>query len=69
MTAPIIPHDWTAREALAVYEFIDALRDEIWRRYDVQLVELLSTERSINPEDWESFAVNEDLDDDPIKIS
>ncbi|MCF6356075.1 MAG: hypothetical protein L3J26_13415 [Candidatus Polarisedimenticolaceae bacterium] len=63
MTTPIIPHNWTAREALAVYEFIDTIRDEIWRRYDVQLVELLSTEHSTNPEDWASSVVNEDLDE------
>ena len=41
----LIPDYWSAEEALAVYEFIDALRDEIWSRYDLRLIELLRAER------------------------
>jgi len=45
MTHPAIPDDWTPEQALAVYEFIDALRDAIWSRYDRQLVELMQQDR------------------------
>ena len=45
MTPPRIPDDWSSREALAVYEFIDEIRDAIWNRYDLQLIELMKEER------------------------
>ncbi|MDZ7751711.1 MAG: hypothetical protein U5S82_08625 [Gammaproteobacteria bacterium] len=45
MTHPPIPDDWTPEQALAVYDFIDDLRDAIWSRYDRQLVELMQQER------------------------
>ena len=48
----IIPDHWTAYEASAVYEFIDAIRDEIWNRYEIQLVETLQAECSSDPADW-----------------
>jgi hypothetical protein len=64
MIMPNIPDDWTPREALAVYEFIDAIREAIWTHYNTQLIELLSADRSTNPEDWECAANTEDLDDE-----
>ncbi|MDZ7751320.1 MAG: hypothetical protein U5S82_16930 [Gammaproteobacteria bacterium] len=45
MTHPPIPDDWTPEQALAVYDFIDELRDAIWSRYDRQLVELMQQDR------------------------
>ncbi|MDZ7750145.1 MAG: hypothetical protein U5S82_20750 [Gammaproteobacteria bacterium] len=45
MTRPPIPDYWTPEQALAVYDFIDDLRDAIWSRYDRQLVELMQQER------------------------
>ena len=51
----VIPEYWTAEEALAVYDFIDAIRDEIWSRYEMQLIDIIQTERSTNPADWESY--------------
>ena len=63
MTLPIIPNDWTAREALAVYEFIDAVREEIWRQYNAQLQEHLRTECSTDPADWESLENRADFDE------
>ena len=50
-----IPSDWTAREALTILEFIDGIREEIWIRYRIELVELIKSERSTNPADWEGF--------------
>ncbi len=51
MTTPIIPDHWTAREALAVYEFIDGIRDEIWDRYGLQLQELMQDDIITGPEE------------------
>jgi len=39
-----IPDDWSAQQALAAYELLDALRDRIWDRYKLQLIELLAPE-------------------------
>ena len=37
-TAFPLPEHWTPDEALAVFEFLDALRDHLWQRYgpDIQ---------------------------------
>ncbi len=36
-----IPDDWSAHQALAVYEFISDLQQHIWDRYELQLFELM----------------------------
>jgi len=48
----MIPDYWSPREALAVYDFIDGLRDEIWNRYELELIKIMQAERSTNPADW-----------------
>ena len=45
MKLPEIPQHWTPEEALAVYEFIDAIREAIWQRYQLQLIEQMREER------------------------
>jgi hypothetical protein len=45
MTQLPIPYDWTPEQALAVYDFIDELREAIWTRYGIQLTELMREER------------------------
>jgi len=40
-----IPDDWTPEQALAVYDFIDEIRDAIWGRYELQLIQLMKEER------------------------
>ncbi|MEW7979303.1 MAG: hypothetical protein AB2813_05720 [Candidatus Sedimenticola endophacoides] len=45
MTQSPIPDYWTPEQALAVYEFIDELRDALWARYEVQLIEQMQDER------------------------
>ncbi|MCF1457634.1 MAG: hypothetical protein AB2814_00565 [Candidatus Sedimenticola endophacoides] len=45
MTQSPIPGYWTPEQALAVYEFIDELRDALWARYEVQLIEQMQHER------------------------
>jgi len=63
MTNPIIPRDWTACEALAVYEFIDTIREEIWSRYGSEMEAFIKTDRSTNPDDWESLENWNDFDE------
>ena len=36
----IINADWSALQALAVVELLDDLREVIWRRYELQLLDL-----------------------------
>ena len=64
MTVPIIPEHWTAREALAVFEFINTIQDEIWNRYGLELGEIFQAEISTNPEDWRSSESLDDFNDD-----
>ena len=59
----MIPDDWSPREALAVYDFIDGLRDEIWNRYELELIKIMQAERSTNPADW-GDETSEDPDDE-----
>jgi hypothetical protein len=40
MTPPQIPDYWSPEEALAVYAFIDDLREHIWARYGLRIQEL-----------------------------
>ena len=50
-----IPEYWSAREALAVYEFIDDLRDLIWNRYASELQELMMAERKTVSDDFDEY--------------
>ena len=59
----MIPDYWSPREALAVYDFIDELRDEIWNRYELELIKIMQAERSTNPADW-GDEISEDPDDE-----
>jgi len=52
MKSPLIPDHWSAQEALAVFEFIDEIREAIWCRYGLSISEQLQAERSTPPEDW-----------------
>jgi hypothetical protein len=41
---PPIPDYWSAEQALAVYEFLDGLREQVWDRYGEQLTERMRLE-------------------------
>jgi hypothetical protein len=43
----LLPDDWTVDQALAVVEFLDDLREQIWRRYEIVLYERMREERQI----------------------
>ncbi len=48
-----IPEHWSAREALAVYEFVDELRELIWIRYGPELQALLQAEQQPETDDFD----------------
>jgi hypothetical protein len=39
-----IPEYWSAEQALAVYEFLDALRAQVWDRYGEHITEQMRRE-------------------------
>ena len=41
---PQIPDYWTAEQALAVYDFLDDLRERVWDRYGEQITERMVVE-------------------------
>ena len=48
MTTPVIlhlPEDWTAQQALDIYELLHELADGIWDQYETPIIELID-ERS-----------------------
>lgn len=57
--APIIRDDWTAQQALAVFELLDELRERLWQKYGLDIQTLLRDERSNCP------ALEERNTDDP----
>jgi len=50
-----IPNDWTPEQALAAYELVDTLREAIWSRYELQLIEQMQQER------LSTFPVDDDV--------
>jgi len=40
MTTPFIPDYWSPEEALAIFDFIDNLREHIWAHYGLRIQEL-----------------------------
>ncbi len=55
MTNILFPDHWTAHEALVVSEFLDLIDNAIWARYGTEMLEVLSTEYTPDPPDWECF--------------
>ncbi len=41
-----IPHDWSAEQALAVWEFLDAVTRRVWKCYEPQVVEYLKNDHN-----------------------
>jgi len=40
-----IPQHWSGEQALAVWEFLDSIAGIVWDRYELQLIELIQSER------------------------
>jgi hypothetical protein len=64
MIPSIIPENLSGREAMLIYDFITAIQDEIWNRYEVQLLEIIRAEYSNDPADWGNPENCENLDDE-----
>jgi hypothetical protein len=64
MIPSIIPENLSGREAMLIYNFLSAIQDEIWNRYEVQLVEIMRAEYSTDPADWGYSENRENLDDE-----
>jgi hypothetical protein len=45
----LIPADWSAEQALAVFELLDDLREVIWHRYHIPIQTLLREQRCPEP--------------------
>jgi len=41
---PDIPDDWSPEQALAIYQFLDALRERVWDGYQDQIIAQFRTE-------------------------
>ena len=58
-----IPDDWSAEQALAVYEILAELQQLIWDRYELQLYELLrpDVEQERDTDQLDLFAFNDEI--------
>jgi hypothetical protein len=52
----LVPAHWSPEQALAVFELLDDLREQIWQHYQLQLLELLHEQR-LPPEDCASLSL------------
>ena len=50
-----IPDYWTSEQAMAVFEFIDEIRDEILVHYQLQIARQMKEERCYDLERCEEF--------------
>ncbi len=57
-----IPDDWSPEQALAAYELLDALRERIWDRYQLQLIELLAPDTDqLDTSQLDLFELNDEI--------
>ncbi len=57
-----IPDYWSAEQALAVYEFISELQQQIWERYELQLFELLRHDlEEVDSDQLDLFEFNDEI--------
>lgn len=57
-----IPNHWSAQEALAVYQLLNDIAEQIWERYDHQIIELLRPELDRDDdEQLDLFDFNDDI--------
>lgn len=50
-----VPDYWTSEQAIAVFEFIDEIRDEILSCYQVRIVEQMKEDHCYESEHYEEF--------------
>ncbi len=57
-----IADDWSPEQALAVYELLDALRERVWDRYQLQLIELLAPDTDeVDTSQLNLFDLNDEI--------
>jgi len=56
-----IPQNWSAEQALAVWELLDAIVDRVWDRYESAIIERIGV-----PQEDASASAQADLFDDPL---
>jgi hypothetical protein len=59
-----IPNNWSAEQALAIYEFLAEIQHQIWDRYELQLIDLLCAD--LDERDTHQIDLFELNDDDSI---
>ncbi len=59
-----IPNNWSAEQALAIYEFLGQIHQQIWDRYELQFIDLLGAD--LDEMDTHQIDLFELNDDDPI---
>jgi len=60
---PIIPDDWSPEQAIAVYEFLDEVRERVWDRYQDHIIEhfRIGCEKKKDEAHLELFPFNDEL--------
>lgn len=61
MNLNTIPDYWSAEQALAVYEFLSDLEQQIWDRYELQLYELLRPDLDVDIDQLDLFDFNDEI--------
>lgn len=54
-----LPTDWTAEQALAVVDLLDDLRERIWARYEVALLDAYRDRYAPAPADDDTESLND----------
>jgi hypothetical protein len=56
-----VPAHWSPEQATAVFEFLDVLREDIWRRYGLQIQRVLRNDR-VTTHPFEQTDIDESID-------
>jgi hypothetical protein len=60
-----IPDDWSDQQALAIFDFLDKLRETVWREYREGIIHQLRTEMGgteLETENSELVEFDDDID-------
>ncbi len=57
-----IPNHWSAEQALAIYEFLGQIQQQIWDHYELQLIDLLCADlETMNADQPDLFEFNDTI--------
>ena len=58
-----IPDYWSAEQALAIYEFLNDIQEQIWNQYELQLIELLRPDHDdVADDQLDLFVLNDEIE-------